>query len=129
MGRYVTDSAAQQHASYVNQRNKSGLIYLASIVISTVGMSYAAVPLYRLYCQATGYGGTTKQTDAGEEIENMKVVDDRMLTIRFEAGTSRTLQWKFQPQQREVTVFPGDTALAFYKAENLTEKPIIGIST
>lgn len=125
--RTITDNAG--HAYYVKQRNKSVILYLASVAVLTVGLSYAAVPLYRMFCQATGYGGTTKQIDSGAEVENLKVVDDRTLTIRFEAGTSRNLQWKFKPVQREVTLCPGDTALAFYTAENLTDRPIIGIST
>lgn len=108
----------------------TALLYLTSAAVFTVGLSYAAVPLYRIYCQATGYGGTTKQVEnVGDKIERLERLVDRQLTIRFEAGTNKKLQWKFKPQQKEVKLTPGETALAFYTAENLTERPIIGIAT
>lgn len=118
-----------EHQNSLQFKHKTLLTYLTGVAIFAVGFSYAAVPLYRLYCQATGYGGTTKKADVGDDILEMERVEDRLLTIRFEAGTGRTLQWKFKPQQKEVKVAPGETALAFYTAENLTDKPIIGIST
>lgn len=111
-------------------QHRTVLLYLTSAAVLAVGLSYAAVPLYRLYCQASGYGGTTKKAvDVGDKIMEMKRVEDRMITIRFEAGTNKTLQWKFKPQQKEVKLVPGETALAFYTAENLTDRPIIGIAT
>jgi len=51
------------------------------------------------------------------------------ITVRFSASTSDTLQWKFKPQQREVQVVPGETALAFYTAHNKTDEPIVGVAT
>ncbi|XP_065659502.1 cytochrome c oxidase assembly protein COX11, mitochondrial isoform X1 [Hydra vulgaris] len=105
------------------------LLYLSALVIITAGLSYAAVPLYRIYCQASGYGGSVKHADTGEQIENMKRVADRKLIIRFEASTGNQLQWSFKPQQKEVQLTPGETALAFYTAKNLSDRPIIGIAT
>ncbi|KAJ0618637.1 putative cytochrome c oxidase assembly protein CtaG/Cox11 [Helianthus annuus] len=64
----------------------------------------AAVPLYRRFCQATGYGGTVQRRGMG-------------------------MPWKFIPTQREVSVKPGESALAFYTAENLSSAPITGMST
>lgn len=57
------------------------------------------------------------------------VANARPITVRFSANTSDSLQWKFAPQQREVRVVPGETALAFYTAINLTDEPIVGVAT
>ncbi|GAB0197688.1 cytochrome c oxidase assembly protein COX11, mitochondrial [Grus japonensis] len=94
-----------------------------------VGMSYAAVPLYRLYCQATGMGGTTGAGHGSEQIESMEPVRDRVIRVTFNADVHSSIQWNFKPQQSEIYVVPGETALAFYKAKNPTDKPIVGIST
>eukprot|EP00731_Ephydatia_muelleri_P028640 Em0020g284a len=108
--------------------NRATLTYVVALAVAVVGMSYAAVPLYRLFCQASGYGGTVKKGHGGK-VEHMKPVTDRLLTIKFNADTSATMQWQFKPQQREIKVVPGETALAFYTAYNPTDSPVIGIST
>ncbi|XP_032994614.1 cytochrome c oxidase assembly protein COX11, mitochondrial isoform X1 [Lacerta agilis] len=110
-------------------RNKTVLTYLAAGVVGVAGMSYAAVPLYRLYCQATGLGGSAVAGHGSGEIETMVPVKDRIIKVTFNADVHASLQWNFRPQQTEVYVVPGETALAFYKAKNPTDKPIIGIST
>ncbi|XP_051490917.1 cytochrome c oxidase assembly protein COX11, mitochondrial [Apus apus] len=110
------------------RRNRSALAYIAAAAVGMVGMSYAAVPLYRLYCQATGLGGTA---GAGRSaaIESMEPVRERVLRVTFNADVHSSIQWNFRPQQKEIYVVPGETALAFYKAKNPTDKPVIGIST
>ncbi|OWR54711.1 cytochrome c oxidase assembly protein cox11 [Danaus plexippus plexippus] len=95
----------------------------------TVGLSYAAVPLYRIFCQAYSYGGTTAQAEANETISKMNAVKERPIKIRFNADVASSMQWNFKPQQVDITVVPGETALAFYTARNPTDKPVIGIST
>uniref|UniRef100_A0A8B9N4P6 Cytochrome c oxidase assembly protein COX11, mitochondrial n=3 Tax=Accipitrinae TaxID=8955 RepID=A0A8B9N4P6_9AVES len=111
------------------RRNRSTLAYIAAAAVGMVGMSYAAVPLYRLYCQATGLGGTTGAGHSSEQIESMEPVRDRVIRVTFNADVHSSIQWNFKPQQSEIYVVPGETALAFYKAKNPTDKPIIGIST
>ena len=78
----------------LQERHKTVLLYLSSAAVFACGLSYAAVPLYRLYCQASGYGSAKQEIDFGSKIENMERVEDRILTVRFEAGTSKTLRWK-----------------------------------
>ncbi len=112
-----------------SERNKTTLLYLASVMILTVGASYAAVPLYRIFCQASGYGGTVKTGHDTSKVETMKSKKDRLLTIKFNADTAAAMQWNFRPQQAEVQLYAGETALAFYSAKNPTDKPIDGIST
>lgn len=100
------------------------------------GVSVAAVPLYRMFCQATGLGGSGYlASTAGlsdeqlERVERMRKVERRLLKINFNADTHSAMQWQFKPQQREIWVHPGETALAFYTATNATDRPIVGIST
>ncbi|XP_064617704.1 cytochrome c oxidase assembly protein COX11, mitochondrial-like isoform X2 [Liolophura sinensis] len=105
------------------------VIYICAIGVFMVGASYAGVPLYRIFCQATGLGGqAVKGHDTGK-IENMTPIKDRVISVRFNADVASSMQWNFRPQQSEVKVLPGETALAFYTAKNPTDKPIIGIST
>jgi len=111
------------------ERNVTALFYLLSAAVGTVGASYAAVPLYRAYCQSSGYGGTVKEGHDTEKVETMVKAEDRLLTIKFNADTASSMRWNFRPQQPVVHVYPGETALAFYTARNPTEKPIDGIST
>ncbi|KAM8717217.1 hypothetical protein ACLKA7_003995 [Drosophila subpalustris] len=94
-----------------------------------VGLSYAAVPLYSIFCQAYSYGGTTSQGHDAEKVEHMQKVADRVMKIRFNADIGSSMRWNFKPQQYEIKVAPGETALAFYTAKNPTDKPVIGIST
>jgi len=111
------------------ERNLTTLLYLISAAVGTTGAAYAAVPLYRVFCQTTAYGGTVKEGHDTEKVETMKKSEDRLLTIRFNADTAAQMRWNFKPQQPVVYVHPGETALAFYTARNPTEKPIDGIST
>ncbi|XP_062966306.1 cytochrome c oxidase assembly protein COX11, mitochondrial [Cynocephalus volans] len=111
------------------RRNKTVLTYVAAAAVGMLGASYAAVPFYRLYCQMTGLGGSAVAGHASDQIENMVPVKDRIIKVTFNADVHASLQWNFRPQQTEIYVVPGETALAFYKAKNPSDKPIIGIST
>nr|CAG4647502.1 EOG090X0GO2 [Megafenestra aurita] len=111
------------------ERNRSTVYYVVALGVLVVGLSYAAVPLYRLFCQSYSYGGTTAAGHNAEGLENMKPNRERVLKIRFNADTSSSLTWDFKPQQSEIKVALGETALAFYTATNRTSKPIDGVST
>lgn len=112
-----------------NFRSRSTLYYVAGIGVLTVGLSYAAVPLYRMFCAAYSYGGTTGVGHDGEKVETMKKIADRIIKIKFNADIGASMRWNFKPQQYEIRVAPGETALAFYKAKNPTDQPVIGVST
>ncbi|KAE8599777.1 hypothetical protein XENTR_v10017319 [Xenopus tropicalis] len=86
-------------------RNKTVLTYVAAAVVGMVGMSYAAVPLYRLYCQATGLGGTAVAGHSSEQIEAMEPVKDRVIKVTFNADVHASLHWNFRPQQGEIYCF------------------------
>ncbi|KAL5548877.1 hypothetical protein UlMin_004108 [Ulmus minor] len=123
------------YASVATTENKSRkmLFYLTALVFAMVGSSYAAVPLYRRFCQATGYGGTVQRRESVEEKIARHSKDGtqatREIVVQFNADVADGMQWKFIPTQREVRVKPGESALAFYTAENRSSTPITGVST
>ncbi len=95
------------------------------VVVAGMGAAaYGAVPLYRIFCQVTGFGGTTQQADAAPD-----TVLDRQVTVRFDASLAKGLNWQFKPAQRSVTVNVGEVGLAFYRAKNLSEHPVIGTAS
>lgn len=95
---------------------------LAALVLGMVGLSFAAVPLYRLFCQVTGYGGTTQvAVEAPEQSE-------RRITVRFDANVAANLAWSFSaPKPVELAL--GETSVVAYKGRNPTSRPNLGTAT
>lgn len=90
-------------------------------VFFMIGMSFAAVPLYDLFCRVTGFGGTTQ---VAEELpEN---VLERQVTVNFNANTSRMLPWDFRPEERSIRINIGQKGLTAYTARNQTARPLTG---
>ncbi|KAG6853979.1 hypothetical protein C0991_011842 [Blastosporella zonata] len=105
-------------------------MYSSAVIIFAVGASYAAVPLYRIFCAATGFAGTPKVGTGRFEPERLVPVEGaRRIKVHFNADRSEQLPWKFTPQQKFISVLPGETSLAFYTAKNNSSKDIIGIAT
>ncbi|MEK1891537.1 MAG: cytochrome c oxidase assembly protein [Phyllobacterium sp.] len=86
-----------------------------------VGIAFAAVPLYAMFCQVTGYGGTTQRVEQMSD-----TILDKKITVRFDANTSGGLPWKFEPVQRDVTMNIGETTLIKYEAKNIADSPTAG---
>lgn len=99
-------------------------VSLIGLVFGMVGLSFAMVPLYELFCQVTGWGGTTQVAETVPE-----TVSDRVIAVRFNADVNEKLPWRFGPVQREVEVKVGENRLAFYRAKNIGDKPVIGTAT
>ena len=98
-------------------------VFLA-VAFGMVGVSFAAVPLYRAFCQATGYGGTPN-------IAPLKAQgggDGQTIRVRFNADVNPGLPWTFAPDETEVTVPLGEDRLAAYKAHNETQTAITGVA-
>ncbi len=93
-------------------------------VLTMVGVSFAAVPLYELFCQVTGYGGTTQRAEQYSD-----VILDRTITVRFDANTSGALDWDFKPVQRSVELRIGETGQASYRAVATGKRPSMGQAT
>lgn len=108
----------------LTRRNSRTMLTLFGVVAGMVGLSFASVPLYRIFCQVTGFGGTTQ---VGEAVSEGKV-GDRVVKVRFDSMTNG-LPWRFFPEQREVSVRVGESRLAFYRAENIADYPVSGTAT
>ena len=113
------DVAGRQ--SRANVRLAAGCL---AFVVGMVGMAYAAVPLYDMFCRITGYGGTTQRVDQYSDR-----VLDRTVTVRFDANVAGALPWEFKPVQREITLRIGETAQVHYVATNLFDTPAAGRAT
>ncbi|XP_010936849.1 cytochrome c oxidase assembly protein COX11, mitochondrial [Elaeis guineensis] len=131
--RCVSGGAASAAAAARDRSSRNILMYLLAVVTAMVGASYAAVPLYRRFCQATGYGGTVQRRESVEEKiarhAREGTTTSREIVVQFNADVADGMPWKFTPTQREVRVKPGESALAFYTAENRSSTPITGVST
>ena len=106
------------------KRKQKTLLLVMSVVFFMGALSYASVPLYKLFCQVTGYGGTTQVVENTSD----KVLD-RSIIVRFDANVNPALDWKFLPTQRSLELSLGENALAFYRAENTGSTPVVGTAT
>jgi cytochrome c oxidase assembly protein subunit 11 len=105
-------------------RNQGTALVCAVVVAGMVGLSFAAVPLYRLFCQVTGFAGTTQraETVAGPVL-------DRMMEVRFDANVGAGLPWEFRPLERQIDIKVGEQGEAFYRATNRSDRPVTGTAT
>ena len=94
------------------------------VILGMVGLTAASVPLYRLFCAVTGYGGTTSVAERAPA-EAL----DRTITVRFNADVDSKLPWGFRPAQRVMEVRIGEQNLAFYEAVNRADRPVVGSAT
>ncbi|KAL6738823.1 hypothetical protein Aduo_012328 [Ancylostoma duodenale] len=110
-------------------RNRDVMYYVVSIGVVAIGVTFAAIPAYRIFCEKTSFGGLTQIAKDFERIAKMKKVEDRLIRVQFNSDVPSSMRWEFKPQQHEMYVHPGETALAFYTARNPTDRPIVGISS
>jgi cytochrome c oxidase assembly protein subunit 11 len=104
-----------------NPRNLRVAIMAASVAAGMVGLSFASVPLYRLFCQVTGFGGTTQRAETAPAQSLGQTV-----SVRFDANTSDKLDWSFHPLQAPVTVKFGEQSMAYYEAVNRSDETLTG---
>ena len=95
------------------------------VVAAMVGLAFASVPLYRIFCQVTGLGGTTQIADEGAAPGAV----GRMLSVRFDANTASALPWAFEPVDARRRVAVGARNIALYTARNLSDAPVTGTAT
>lgn len=112
-------SAPQQIAS--PRRNRRTVLLCLGLVAAMLGLAYAAVPLYRLFCEVTGYGGVPQRAAAAPASSI-----GRMMTVEFDANIGAGLPWSFRPVQRRLTVRVGEEAIAHYRAVNHSAEPVTG---
>ena len=107
------------------RNNGATAAVLFSVAAGMVGLAFASVPLYRIFCEVTGYGGAPKVgvTAASGGIS------ERLVTVRFDANVNSKLPWKFVPERRQITVRAGEETLVYYTATNLSSVPLTGTAT
>lgn len=108
----------------LKRRNLRTLGASLTVVAAMVGLSFASVPLYRIFCQVTGFGGTPQRATQLSE-----TVGERTMTIRFTADLSPELPWEFAPEVHKVEVKVGEAAMVRFRARNLSGKPLVGTAT
>lgn len=109
-----------------SRRNRPVVLACVGVVAGMVGLSFAAVPLYDLFCRVTGYGGTTQV--ASEATAGVEVTED-VIAVRFDANTMPGLPWRFEPVQRRMEVRLGEQNIAYYRATNISNRPVAGSAT
>lgn len=102
-----------------SRRNGATVVLLVSVVTGMIGLSFASVPLYRLFCAATGYGGTTQRAETAPTR-----IAAGLITVRFDAQVAPGLDWEFRPLERAVAVHPGAQNQVFFRAVNRTAAPV-----
>ena len=111
--------------STLARRNGRTAGIAALIVVAMVGLAFASVPLYRIFCQVTGFAGTTQRAEAAE----VPGAVGRMISVRFDANTSRALPWAFEPVDSHRRVAIGARNIALYTARNVSDRPVTGTAT
>jgi cytochrome c oxidase assembly protein subunit 11 len=114
----------ETHDSPHRGRHRTVAVWCSALVALMVAAAYASVPLYRLFCQATGFDGTPRVASAPSS-----QVLDRAVTIRFDANVAPDLPWRFEPLQTTASVKIGENVLAFYRATNVSDRPTTGTAT
>jgi cytochrome c oxidase assembly protein subunit 11 len=105
-------------------RNARTAWKLVLVVGGMLGLAYAAVPLYEIFCKATGFGGTPMVAQSGD-----RPVIARTVAVRFDSNTDPNLPWRFEPLQREIKVRLGEENLVHFRATNVSQRPIVGTAT
>lgn len=107
--------------------NKRVAFIALSMAVGMLGLGFASVPLYRIFCQATGYDGTTRRVDETQAATVQ--VTDKTMSIRFDANVERGMPWEFKPLQRTDTVTIGERDMALFWAKNDSDKVITGTAS
>lgn len=104
-----------------NKNNKNLAIMFAVLTVGMILLAYAFVPLYNIFCKATGFGGTTQIAKT-----NFSKIGKKTIRVNFDANVDPKLNWSFKPLQNEISVRTGESAVIFYEAQNNSDKDIIG---
>ena len=102
------------------ERNKRTGLLMALFAAAMVGVAFASVPLYRIFCQVTGFGGTPIRSEQAPGAVAGQV------GVRFDANINAALPWKFEPVQETIRIHPGQRTQILYRATNLVARPTTG---
>ena len=124
----MTTTTSPPHLSPADQQKSNNrlLLIVVLVVASMVGLAYASVPLYKLFCQVTGFGGTTQ---VATEAPAQPLASAAPLNVRLDANVNPQLNWSFVPVEAEVRLKPGEEVTALYRATNIGTEPSTGTAT
>ncbi|APL94891.1 cytochrome c oxidase assembly protein [Sphingobium indicum] len=109
-----------------DRRNRRTMIGMAGVGLAMLGLGFASVPLYRIFCERTGFGGTTQRADA--DVQVAEAAGHRM-SIRFDSNVTPGMPWQFHPERHTQTVTVGARNMAIFVAKNLSDRPVTGTAT
>lgn len=109
------------------RKNRRVALYAGATALAMLGLGFASVPLYRMFCQVTGFGGTTQR--ANEAQASAVRVSSQTISVRFDGNVEAGMPWRFGPDQITEEMRIGERKLAFYSAQNMSDKPITGIAS
>lgn len=110
----------------LEQRKRNSAMMALLLALGMLALGFAAVPLYRIFCQVTGFNGTTQRADAAATVP---VATGNTMSIRFDSNVSSALPWKFYPEHSTDRVTVGARDMAIFIAKNLSDKPVTGTAT
>ncbi|GBH29313.1 MULTISPECIES: cytochrome c oxidase assembly protein [Sphingobium] len=109
-----------------DRRNRRTMMAMAGVGLSMLALGFASVPLYRIFCEQTGFGGTTKRASA--DVQVREAVGHTM-SIRFDSNVQPGMPWQFYPEHRTDTVTVGRKDMAIFIAKNMSDKPVTGTAS
>ena len=109
-----------------DRRNRRTLVAMAGVGLSMLALGFASVPLYRIFCEQTGFGGTTKRASA--DVQVREAVGHTM-SIRFDSNVQPGMPWQFYPEHRTDTVTVGRKDMAIFIAKNMSDRPVTGTAS
>lgn len=116
----------------VHRRNRRLGLVMVLVPLLMLGLGFAAVPLYRLFCQVTGFAGTTQRATAAEAVDAAqfaKSAGGKTISVRFDGQVERGMPWTFKPLQITETMAIGERDMAVFMAQNNSDRPVTGTAT
>ena len=109
-----------------DRRNRRTMVAMAGVGLAMLGLGFASVPLYRIFCERTGFGGTTQRAEASA---NVRVAAGHTMSIRFDSNVQPGMPWKFYPEHPTDTVTVGAKDMAIFIAKNMSDRPVTGTAS
>ncbi|HEX7877234.1 MAG TPA: cytochrome c oxidase assembly protein [Sphingobium sp.] len=109
-----------------DRRNRRTLVAMAGVGLAMLALGFASVPLYRIFCQQTGFGGTTQRASGDARIQ---AAVGHNMSIRFDSNVQPGMPWQFYPEHRTDTVTVGARDMAIFIAKNMSDKPVTGTAS
>ena len=108
------------------RRNRRTFVAMVGVGLAMLGLGFASVPLYRIFCQQTGFNGTTQRADAGVTVQQ---ATGHRLSIRFDSNVQPGMPWQFKPEHPTQTVTVGAKSMAIFVAKNMSDRPVTGTAS